>query len=242
MSKMLLAMEICSYRASNLEPEESHKERRSSSPTPIPGGSRDLLQSSGCTRRVQHHQTEPQKRPKKILTATLARPRRPIDRRGHPIWRSSVPPLEQRLRLCPRGPRPRMRPPRMPPTRSLASHAARRCSNSPRCFSSSAVTRGGSALAPRGFFSATALASPMTAFFLSNRIFDRSTCLESLVSKATARDTRIAPISTTTSPASSTPNTSSHTVGESTPAAAELAPHRRRQLARKQQQQQDEEE
>lgn len=78
----------------------------------------------------------------------------------------------------------------------------------------------------------------MTAFFLSNRIFDRSTCLESLVSRTTARDTRIAPISTTTSPTSSTPNTSSHTVGESTPAASELAPHRRRQLARKQQQQQ----
>lgn len=82
--------------------------------------------------------------------------------------------------------------------------------------------------------------SPATAFFLSNRTFDRSTCLEALLSRTILRDTRAAPISTTTTPTatSPTPNISSHTAGESIPSSSELAPHRRRQLARKQQQEQ----
>lgn len=116
-------------------------------------------------------------------------------------------------------------------TRGTPSHVRPRCSVS---FSSSAVTRttglnalkAGSIALP----GATSTTSSPAAFFLSNRIFDRSTCLESLLS----RDTHTASMSTTTA---STPNTSTHTPGESIPSTSELAPHRRRQAARKQQDQ-----
>ncbi|KAK5993020.1 Heme O synthase [Cladobotryum mycophilum] len=65
--------------------------------------------------------------------------------------------------------------------------------------------------------------SPSAAFFLSNRVFDRSSCLDSIISK---RNSRATSTSTTAAP----PNA---TISQTPQSTSELPPHRRRQ-ARKQ--------
>lgn len=82
----------------------------------------------------------------------------------------------------------------------------------------------GSFHAPRG----AAAAACGTSFFLSNRIFDRSTCLDSII-----RDTPSRPTSTSSTATTATGTTTS-TLPSSPQLISELPPHRRRQ-ARKQQ-------
>ncbi|KEY73020.1 hypothetical protein S7711_04683 [Stachybotrys chartarum IBT 7711] len=105
-----------------------------------------------------------------------------------------------------------MRPPRIPPRAvefpKLLACSSRRC----RPFSSAVGLQ-----APRAG-AVTALAP--SAFFLSNRLFDRSNCLEALVSNFKPR----ASSTTSAAPPSTTLNTA-----PTPPSPVELPPHRRRQ-------------